>query len=517
MEPIDSSQRVRQLFSCVFKLSDVTEKLRDLNLYLLKNLKTENKNTYRTQVEGESHTFISNYTVSDGRVHVLATDTSQVIKLIIIYFYRVEPELLKKTIYAPENLFARLKFDDYVQEWEKYYDKDLNDYLSDNPTEGCLFSFEDIEQSYPGEDDITRLTLYRICNSLGRLIPIDELKQGKIEAFTIHSKFENEDVGESLTNNALFKQCVVALKDYLFLNSSRAGKEKIRANKEILNCFLQSLTPKNLDVLLGSNPLILSKFIVEFSNRTVNSKGFGDNFKAVKTLAPELLKFMREVFLIDAEMNENLLYVSLPKNSVVEILGDKFAVSEYLRVQNVLPPSSNSSSLPPDVDTAVTNAIVSFFKRFGNFDSTLIQDIFLFVLGKMTTNLKRWQGDNELSFVIGDIKIETKTNHLLSFVETQLQGRFPNYPLNNFLRRWANLRGDRAKNLFQLLGFRPNLFSNCPGIVPYMRFDFYKMINLSKCTRDEIESYQTLRRMTESRSNGTISDESKLYAWILRK
>ena len=63
--------------------------------------------------------------------------------------------------------------------------------------------------------------------------------------------------------------------------------------------------------------------------------------------------------MVDARLNEDVLFIALPKNSVVEILGDKFAVGEYLRVQNVLPASSNSSSLPPDIDKCVSDALVT--------------------------------------------------------------------------------------------------------------------------------------------------------------
>lgn len=517
MEPIDSSERVRKLFSTVFKLSDPKKKIDDLCKYMLKSYSAENRNNYRTQIGNRDHSFNSNYSVSGGRVFVDSSDISQVIKLIIIYFYKIEPELLKKTNYAPENLFARLKFDDYVEEWKPYLDKDVNDYLADHPKEGCLYSLDDIKANYPQSEATAQLTLYRVCNSLGKLITLDELKEGKIEAFKIESKTDNVEVGEGISSNRLFKECVEALKTFLLLNSSKAGKEKIRANSEIFRSYLRSLTPSKLDEKLANNPLVLAKFVTEFSDRTVSSKGFSDNFKAVKDLSPKLLEFIRKVFLVDASLNESLLFISLPKNSVVEILGDKFAVGEYMKIQNTIPPASNSSSLPPVVDVAVSKAFIKFFKQFGNFDDTLILDVMLFVFGKMTTNTKRWSESNELVVSIGDVIIKSRTDLFLSYVQQEVRKVASKFSTNNILRQWANIRGNRAKELFQLMKFRPNLFSQCPGIVPYMRFDFFKLIDLRTCTQEEIESYQTLRRMTESRSNQSECDERKLQAWILRK
>nr|UYL94416.1 MAG: Hsp90 [Sedum sarmentosum crinivirus] len=517
MEPIDSSERVRHLFTCVFKRKDVSGKLSALNSYLVKNVATENRNYYRTTIGTRDHVFSSSYSVSGGRVFVESNDNSQVVKLIIIYMYRIEPELLKKTNYNPENLFASLKIRDFTDDWLPYLDKDANDYLSDHPKEGCLFSMDDIVKHYPSEDSTAQLTLYRVCNSLGRLISVAELKEGKINAFRIETKQENADIGEGLSSNKLFKECVETLQSYLLLNSSRAGREKIKASAKIFQSYLQSLTPKNLNDKLGTNPLILAKFVNEFSARTVSSRGFGDNFKAVKDLSPGLLIFIKRVFLIDASLNESVLFVALPKNTVVEILGDKFAVGEYLKIQSLIPTASNSSCLPPSVDGTVSTAIIAFFKKFGAFDDILPLDLILFIFGKMTTNSKRWRENHELLLSVGDTVIQSTTSDFLSFIQAEVRKKHPDFKSDNIIRQWANLRGDRAKQLFQLLHFRPGLFSQCPGILPHMRFDFFKMIDLSLCTQDEIESYQTLRRMTESRSNNSSCDNKRLHSWILRK
>nr|AGN91007.1 p59 [Tomato chlorosis virus] len=517
MEPVDTSERVKRLFSVVFKKSNNDEKIHKLADYLLKYYSTENRNLYRTTVNNKAFSFTSTYSVSGGKVYLDTKEPWQVVKLIIIYLYKVEPGYLKKTNYSPENLFARLRFDDYYDEWNKYFDKDVNDYLADHPEEGCLYTMNDIMKEYPGEEPTAQLTLYRVCNSLGKKISVRELKEGKISAFKIESKTDNAEIGEGVGGNALFKECVETLQSYLLLNSSKAGREKIRANAKIFECYLSSLVPKGLDKKLAANPLVVAKFVNAFTIRTVNSKGFGDNFKAVKELSPELLSFIKRVFLVDARLNEDVLFIALPKNSVVEILGDKFAVGEYLKVQNVLPASSNSSSLPPDIDKCVSDALVTFMRTFGNFQPAFILDIWLFVFGKMTTNSKLWREDNEILVTVGDVVVKSTTSRLLSHVKNCVRRDFPQFSTDNIIRQWANLRGDRAKQMFQLMNFRPGLFSSIPGIKPYMRFDFFKMLDLSKCTREEIESYQTLRRVTESRSNKTACDDRCLESWILRK
>ncbi|UQV97400.1 putative p60 protein [Pueraria lobata-associated crinivirus] len=516
MVSLKSSHRLNTCFQLLFKKLNVDENIDKLIRYMEKNYQTENATNYRSISRTNSVVFDSQYRMVAGEIHFVNEDNKSIVKLIYIYFNKVEPELLKKLAYQPGSLFIDENWQKYLSMWTPYLDKSMNDYLSDNKDLGCIYTEADINNHYPNSSRSRLTTLYRVCNSQGRLIPIEEFLSGEIKGFDIPTSKDASIVGEGISNNHLFRECVQAFKEYVRLMNSKAGQAKINVNKRFFDVYFESMSQNSDMIRVKDNPLVLAKFIKEFDDLTVTSKGFADNIKAIKSLDKDFQRFIREVFLVNNKLDEDALFIKMPKNSVVEILGQPISLSNYLRTSDILPPVSNSSSLPEEIDEIVSEGFFSYFKKFGVLDKQLVLDALLFVFGKLTTNKNFWENRNDVKFKVDNKVIEFVSTDLNSHIKNCVKRFNPHYNCNNIIRQWANLRGNRAVRLFRLTGFKPGLFSTIPGIVPWMRFDYFKLISLQNLSVEEEESFRTLRLMTEHKSNKSKRDECEFHKWILR-
>ncbi|CAD21947.1 putative movement protein [Sweet potato chlorotic stunt virus] len=513
-QSIIDSDFVTETFRYAFKKTDVRDKLERLNEVMKDNLDQINRNKYSFNFQGQTYNLSSNYQVRNGVVHVNTEAPLEVLKLLSVYMYYVEPKYIDMSPYSPESLFGNPNYMKAVKMWKPYYDKSMNEYLNDRSEVGCLYTMDDIDKNYPTLSQTRKITLYRVCNSLGKLVDLKELSAGVLKAFEVKTSDVGQAVMTTTTDNALFGECVKVFKDFIVLNSTKAGKEKIEVNRKFLNSFLRCLSPKDELGNLGENPLLIAWFMREFTNRTKNSKGYKDNFKAVVDLSQPMLKFLKDVFLKDLSLDEDSLFITFPKNSVVEIVDQVIPLAKFHRNQALPKPMSNSCDLPRDVDELVSKTIAEYLGKFVKTDEDLLLDAFLFVLGRCTTNQKRWTSGFEIDFkILGErIKFDSKDlwYHLVNVVRTN----HPRFRTNNLIRQWANNRGDRARAMFKICEYHPGLFGSIPRIDNHMRFDFFKLLNLRLMSESEKVSYYTLRLMTESKSNNSDKDFCKLVSWI---
>nr|WLT68058.1 p60 [croton golden spot associated virus C] len=516
MVNIRYSDKLKTCFQLLFKRSDVSKKIEALCDYMEKNYRIENSTNYTSIGHNNSITFDSQYKMIGREIHFVEENDKSIVKLIYIYFNKIEPDLLKKLAYQPGSLFVSDNWSAYLNMWLPYLDKSMNDYLNDNKSLGCIYTEEDINNHYPGMDRSRLITLYRVCNSQGRLIPLDEFLKGEMKGFDIPTTEKATVIGEGISNNQLFFECVEAFKEYVKLVNTKSGQAKINVNKKFFDVYFDSMSTDNKMNNVRDNPLVLAKFIKEFDNLTMNSGGFVDNMNAIKRLDKDFQRFIKEVFMIDNSLDEDSLFVKMPKDSVIDVLGQPISLSNYIRTTDIPAPLSNSASLPNDIDSLVSEAFFTYFKKFGILDKQLILDTLLFIFGKLTTNKSYWNKDNLVKIKVDSKLVSFISSDLTNYVKLFVKRFDPTFNCNNVIRHWANLRGNRAISLFKLTGFRPGLFSTIPGIVPWMRFDFFKLLTVQSLNPDEESSYHTLRLMTEYKSNQTAEDESELIKWISR-
>lgn len=512
-----SSPELRTAFQLLFKTKNVEEKILNLEAHIKRNLSTVNASIFRPIGGQKGLVFDSKFFLKQGDLYFSIDDDKTIVKCILLYFYHIEPSLLKKTAYKPESFFITDKWRDHLSKWSKYLDLTMNDYLADNKDVGCTYTEQEIKNHYPNQSDIRLLTLYRVCNSQGRLIPLDEFLASEIKGFEINTASGGPVIGEGVSSNKLFRECVDAFKDYVKLSSSKSGSEKINVNKRYFQVYLESLRSDDDLLKISKNPLVLAKFILDFDRLTSSTVGFAANVEAIKTLDKDFKDFCKKVFNLSTSLNEDKLFIKMPKNSVVEVLGQPIALANYIRQSNIPPPLSNSNSLPQHIDEIVSSAICEYISHFGNFDPKFVLDGILFVFGKLTTNDKFWKTDSKVEFSLGQTKINFLANNFRSFLIGRVKTKHPDFDCNNLIRQWANLRGNRAMRLFRVSDFKPGLFSTVPGILPWMRFDFFKLLSGNILDEDETKSFRTLRLMTEYKSNKSQSDEKRLIQWISRK
>nr|WNT44046.1 hypothetical 59-kDa protein [Urdbean crinivirus] len=516
MVSLSESQRLKLCFQLLFKRSDVSGYINKLIKYMEKNYQTENASVYRSVRRNNPVTFDSKYQLINREVHFVNENDNSIVKLLYIYFYKVEPELLKKLAYQPGALLVDEDWLEYLGIWRPYLDKSMNEYLADNKNIGCTYTEEEIAANYPGSSRSRLVTLYRVCNSQGRLIPLNEFLSGDVKGFDIPVSSDASTIGEGISNNPLFMECVQVFKEYVRLMNSKAGQAKINVNKKFFDVYFESMSQNDEMARVKDNPLVLAKFIKEFDGLTVNSRGFADNIDAIKTLDKDFRRFVKQVFLVDNSLDEDTLFVKMPKDSVIDILGQPISLSNYLRMSGLPPPVSNSSSLSEEIDVVVSEGFYSFFKKYGLNDKSLILDSLLFIFAKLTTNKNFWEKKNNVKFKIDEKTIQFISSDLNSHIKNCVKRVDPLYNCNNIIRQWANLRGNRAVRIFRLTGFKPGLFSTVPGIVPWMRFDFFKLLSTQHLSDEEVTSFRTLRLMTEYKSNKTTRDECEFTKWISR-
>ncbi|WBP49978.1 P60 [Mulberry crinivirus] len=510
------SQNVRCFFQLMLKKIDVSSEIAALSKYLISNYSTENRNLYRTSARRGSITFVSNYRLVDSEIQLDEEDDVEIVKLGIIYFYRIRPELIKKTVYNPEALLASLDWKREFEKWKPYLNGDMTDYISKNGDVGCTYTEKDISDHYPNASAIRRLTLYRICNSLGKFVDLSELDKGQISAFDVKVAKGAKSIDQSLSTNKLFLECLKVFKDYVSLSSSKSGKAKLDANKLIYEIFMSCLLSRVDLTEIKNNPLALAKFMFEFDRLTVQSVGFKDNYDAIIKLFPGFKLFILKVFKVDTSLNEDKLFFTLPKVSVVEILGKPDIVGAQMAATPDFSTNSNVNTLPNDVDQFVNTRIKMFLMSVTDLPEKELTDSLLFILAKTTTTMKQLKLRQEVAMKFGGHEMKFILSDLTSYVLGPTYAKFPSFRGLNLIRMWANRRGDRALTLFRMRDFNPGLFSNVPKILPYMRFDFFKALSLKNMTDEEVESFRTLRLMTEKNSNNMLEDEVECNRWIFR-
>nr|QPB11218.1 movement protein [Sweet potato chlorotic stunt virus] len=513
-QSILDSEFVSETFKYAFKTNNVREKLMKLNDVMLSNCDKINRQDYSFNFQGKNYNLSSSYYVRGGTVYVNTENSLEVLKLLSVYIYYVEPKYIDMSPYRPENLFGSPQYMKAIKAWKPYYDKTMNEYLNDRKEIGCLYTMDDIDKHYPSLSHTRKITLYRVCNSLGKIVDLKELSSGALKAFEVKTSDVGGAVMTTTTNNSLFGDCVKVFKDFIVLNSTKAGKEKIEVNRKFLNSFLKCLSPRETLGDLGDNPLLIAWFMREFTNRTKDSKGFKDNYKAVVDLSRPLLKFLKDVFLKELSLDEDSLYITFPKNSVVEIVEQVIPLANFHRNQTLPKPMCNSCDLPREVDDIVSKALIEYLGKFVKTDRDLLLDAFLFVLGRCTTNRKRWNSGFEIDFKVLGTQIKFDSRDLWFYIVNVVKQNKPKFKTDNILRQWANNRGDRARVMFKVCGFKPGLFGTIPNIEDHMRFDFFKLLNLRLMSESEKVSYYTLRLMTESKSNNSDKDFCKLVSWI---
>lgn len=511
------SPELRVAFQLLFKTKNVESKILSLDNYIKRNLSTVNAAAFRPIGGVKGLLFDSKFFLRQGELWFSQDDDKTIVKCILLYFYHVDPTLLKRTAYKPESFFITDKWRDHLSKWAKYLDLSMNEYLADNKDIGCTYTEQEIKEKYPNQSDIRLLTLYRVCNSQGRLIPLDEFLASEIKGFDINTSNNGPVIGEGISSNALFKECVHAFKDYVKLSSSKSGSEKIDVNKRYFQVYLESLQSDDSLLQISKNPLVLAKFILDFDKLTSSTVGFAANIEAIKTLDKGFKEFCKKVFGLNTRLNEDKLFIKMPKNSVVDVLGQPISLANYVRQANIPPPLSSSNSLPEEIDNLVSNAMCEFMSQFGVFEPGMVLDGMLFVFGKLTTNDKFWRTNSKVDFSLSQVRINFLACNFRSFLIGKVKSKFPDFDCNNIIRQWANLRGNRAMRLFRVSGFKPGLFSTVPNILPWMRFDFYKLLSNEYLDEEEVESFRTLRLMTEYKSNKSLTDEKRLIQWISRK
>uniref|UniRef100_A0AAU6NEJ9 60 kDa protein n=1 Tax=Yam virus 1 TaxID=3123105 RepID=A0AAU6NEJ9_9CLOS len=514
MVGVYNSIGLRDLFTHFFGKSDVEQRISLLTNYLTNNYVKENRTVYKAIHFGKDFEFNSTFSIKNAQITFDVDDDKSHVKCLYVYLYRIEPDLLQKTAYKPESFLISSDWRKYLSPWTKYIDKNMNEYLNDNKKVGCLYTEEEIQEHYHGQPRNRLITLYRVCNSQGRLIPLDEFLKGEVRGFEISTGESDNVVGENISNNLLFLECVKVFKVYLGLVNSKSGMAKLEVNKKFFDVYFDSLNDSPDIQAVRTNPIALAKFIVDFEKLTINSNGFEENIKAIKTLDEEYKIFLRKIFKVNTHLDQDELFVKFPKDSVIDVLGNSISVSSYLRKIQLPPPLSNSSSLPKHIDSVVSKTIINYFRKYKLSDKTLILDALLFVFGKVTTNRQYWKADKKVSFAIDGTIINFIASDLTTKINCAVKDVDKDFNTNNIIRQWANLRGNRAMLLFKLTDFKPGLFSTIPKILPYMRFDFFKMLSMDRLTEEELKSFYTLRRMTEWKSNNTLSDQDQLERWI---
>nr|WOE53344.1 MAG: 59 kDa protein [Cucurbit yellow stunting disorder virus] len=511
------SPNLHDAFSLLFKARDVKGKIESLVKYIKSNLSTVNASAFRPIGGVRGLVYDSKFSIFQDNVRFNIDDDKSILKCILVYFYHVDPSLLKKTAYKPESFFITDNWREHLEKWRKYIDMTMNEYLVDNKDVGCTYTEKEIKNHYPGQSDIRLITLYRVCNSQGRLVPLQEFLSSEIKGFDIKTDDAGPTIVEGLGGNDLFKECLVAFKDYVKLNSSKAGLEKIKVNQRYFSVYLDSLNSNNDLKNISDNPLVLAKFMLDFDNLTSSTVGFAANIDAIKKLDVNFKAFCEKVFNLKTRLNEDKLFINMPKNSVVEVLGQPISIGNYIRSSKIPPPVSNSSSLPEHIDELVSKAMCDFMSQFGEFESKFVLDGLLFVFGKLTTNEKFWRSDKLVSFSIDKKPISFRACDFRSYLIGSVKSRDVLFNCDNIIRQWANHRGNRAMRLFKVSDFKPGLFSTVPNILPWMRFDFFKLLSSDYLDDDEIKSLRTLRLMTEHKSNKTKADEHRFTTWISQR
>nr|UYO08066.1 heat shock protein 90 [Crinivirus sp.] len=79
----------------------------------------------------------------------------------------------------------------------------------------------------------------------------------------------------------------------------------------------------------------------------------------------------------------------------------------------------------------------------------------------------------------------------------------------NIIRLWANNRANRALTLFRMRNFNPGLFSDVPGILPYLRFDFFKALSMQGLS-EEVRTIED--QIQVMKSTGKIESDGHLAA-----
>nr|QTP76583.1 p60 [Potato yellow vein virus] len=515
MVSIFRSPVVRDFLSMVFKTNDPSEKIGEINKYLVKNFHIENQNKYRTNIKGRLTELTSNYFVRNNEIFVNDSNFLEILKLPVIYMYRIRPELTKNSAYLPENIFASYNYEFYKNSFSPHYDKDLNSFLSSNKEIGCLYTERDIQEHYPSVHGVRLLTLYRVCNSLGRYVDLNELDNGNIKGFSIDPDSKAKIIGEGLSSNPLFNSCVEIFRSYLELSATKAGNAKVEANKKIFTTYLNCMSLGESYERIRKNPLVIAKFIKLYEEFTKESRGFKDDFEAIKLLTPRFKVFLKKVFGVNSSLNDDILFIEMPKSSVVDLLSEPVSVGEYLRSKDAISVVSTSNTLSEKADLLATHIILRFLQDKLPAPEDILIDAFLMILGRTTTNSKRFGKPVLVTLKYENMSKEIDISVVVNALNNKVSGAHNEYLGMNVLRLWANSRSSRAMRLFRSLNFNPGLFSYCPGILDYMRFDFYKAIPLKDMTDEEVQSFRTLRLHTEKRTDPQGSYSAECDNWIL--
>lgn len=503
-------------FQTLLKKSNVKHEMEQTNNYIVNNLADINRNTFPARAGSVRIDFNSDYYISGGQIVVSPKDSNAYVKLLIVYLKYCYTNYSAKTKYPPQSLLAVLDYDSFKAKWVKYLDKSLTDYLDDNKTEGCSFTEQQVVEKYPQVDSLVAKILYRVCNSLGKLLDLKDFENKNISGFEINTAQDSPTVADDNESNDFFRECVNDQRYYSSLSGSKLGKAKLEANAYIFKILLKSASG-DFDIdRLSRNPLAISKFMNLYTNHVTDSETFKSKFEALKSIKIPFASFIKKAFGIRLNFEDSKIFYALPKERQSDVLSDDMMVESIVRDAASFTVVSDNNYLPERVDRFVTQLLLELFPKTKASFPNKIMFGFLHYFALSTTNSKRFNDTQESTIEIEGETLKISLKFITSYLRNAIQSQHPDYADSNIVRLWCNKRSNLALDYFKSRNIQLYLYSKYPRLLNYMRFDYFKGLDMGKLTDEERLSIQTLRCITEDRSEGTLATHNDLNSWILR-
>nr|ACN87747.1 p59 [Tomato infectious chlorosis virus] len=503
-------------FQTLLKKSNVFEEMTEVNNYIKGNLRLVNSNRYPSMSRGAPFYFDSEYYLSGGNVVVYPDSHNTYLKLLVVYLDKCYKNYTKKTGYPGKSLLTIRDYGSYISRWSDYHDKSITDYLTHNPGVGCVFTNEDISNAYPNQSEITKRILYRISNSIGHMPSLNEFEKSELSSFAIETERDAPVVQNDSNTSQFFKECVNTLRTYLAYSGSSIGKAKLDSTKVSYDIFIESLSGDFDRESLKTNPLAISKFMQLYTKIGGNSETFKDKFNTLKLMSNPFREFCERAFKINVNSSKDVLYEKIPREKTSDILADVDMFSRILVRTSDYKIESNNNTLNSVIDTIVTEALKLFFPRMKGLYPLEIELAFLHYFALSTTNSKR-RGDKRKNVIsINGEEVQISINDICNRVDSILREAGAFQSGINYVRKWANKRGHIALNHFKNNRTKLYLFSDYPKLLPYMRFDYFKALDIELLTEEERLSLNTLRLITEDKSSHSNDTRADLLSWTLR-
>nr|ARP51798.1 61 kDa protein [Grapevine leafroll-associated virus 7] len=427
-----------------------------------------------------------------------------VLTLFIYYLKVVEKDKYNQYCpYPPENLLVLRKSISELKKNQSYIDKTVTQICDENDKLGCKFPMSLVKSELDGESLNYQLLSYKFWNSLGEKKDLKSISKSDLNIFKV-----SRDISSPGTTEKSQVECISTainyvdfyyevLEDQLFqsvLLSKRKFLDGLRSclQNEVLDLFNSSVICKGAEMCLFN----VYKY---FKTTDVNLKNFVVLYN--HEFAPVLEKLFKR------DMNAKLS--ELIEKGVVDtnmILNDIDLLKTQLdQLNNDVSIQSSPYNLSKISDKIIFDRICKWFEMKNMIqDRNLIEAVTLMFFSYLSTspNIRSRDERFQMSFTYNSKKydIDIDSKKFLSWIDgcrNQLSEGDRN---RNYLRVFCAHRANKAIRINELFNFTPRLFSNLIDVPNHIRIDFYKGLDHTKLTKQELIGLEKIRSVTEYRS-----------------